>query len=114
MATAVSAVRFGWPAYVVPFLFVLSPTLLMQGDASAILLAAGTAAVGVAAVTAALAGYALKPLLPAARLLIGLAGLGLLLPPEAFADAAWINLAGGALLAVGLAASVVPRRPGPG
>ena len=114
MATAVSAVRFGWPAYVVPFLFVLSPTLLMQGDAPAILLAAGTAAVGVAAVTAALAGYALKPLHPAARLLIGLAGLGLLLPPEAFADAAWINLAGGALLAVGLAASVVPRRPGPG
>ena len=112
MATAVSAVRFGWPAYVVPFLFVLSPTLLMQGDAAAILLAAATAALGVAAVTSALAGYALKPLGPAARLAIGLAGLGLLLPPESFAEAGWINLAGGALLAVGLLISVLPRGAG--
>ena len=40
MATALSAVRFGWPAYVVPFLFVLSPTLLMQGDTVSVLLAA--------------------------------------------------------------------------
>ena len=111
MATAVSAVRFGWPAYVVPFLFVLSPTLLMQGDALAILLAAATAVLGVAAVTAALAGYVLKPLRPPARLLVGVAGLGLLLPPAAFAEAGWINLAGGALLALGLLLSVLPRRP---
>ena len=95
MATALSAVRFGWPAYVVPFLFVLSPTLLMQGDAVSVLLAAATAVLGVAAVTSALAGYALKPLDPAARLAIGTAGLALLLPPEAFAEAGWINLAGG-------------------
>ena len=114
METAVSAVRFGWPAYVVPFLFVLSPTLLMQGDVLAILLAAATAVLGVAAVTAALAGYALKPLRPPARLLIGAAGLGLLLPPEAFAEAGWINLAGGAVLALGLAFSVLLRRPGSG
>ena len=110
MATAVSAVRFGWPAYVVPFLFVLSPTLLMQGPALAILLAAATAVLGVAAVTAALAGYVLKPLRPPARLLVGVAGLGLLLPPAAFAEAGWINLAGGALLALGLLLSVLPRR----
>ena len=110
MATAVSAVRFGWPAYVVPFLFVLSPTLLMQGPALAILLAAATAVLGVAAVTAALAGYVLKPLRPPARLLVCVAGLGLLLPPAAFAEAGWINLAGGALLALGLLLSVLPRR----
>ena len=110
MATALSAVRFGWPAYVVPFLFVLSPTLLMQGDAVSVLLAAATAVLGVAAVTSALAGYALKPLGPAARLAIGAAGLALLLPPEAFAEAGWINLAGAAVLALGLLLSILPRR----
>ena len=114
MATALSAVRFGWPAYVVPFLFVLSPTLLMQGGALEILLAAGTAVLGVAAVTAALAGYALKPLHPVARLAIAIAGLGLLLPPEAFAKAAWINLAGAAVLVLALSISIVSGRAKPG
>ena len=114
MATALSAVRFGWPAYVVPFLFVLSPTLLMQGDSVSVLLAAATAVLGVAAVTSALAGYALKPLGPAARLAIGAAGLALLLPPEAIAEAGWINLAGAAVLALGLMFSVLPRGAGAG
>ncbi len=112
MATAASAVRFGWPAYVVPFLFVLSPTLLMQGEAGDILLAAATAMLGVAAATAALAGYALKPLHPAERLILGAAGLALLLPPAAFAGAGWINLAGGALLALALPLALRPRRAG--
>ncbi|MDE0717830.1 MAG: TRAP transporter fused permease subunit, partial [Rhodospirillaceae bacterium] len=114
MATALSAVRFGWPAYVVPFLFVLSPTLLMQGDAVSVLLAAATAVLGVAAVTSALAGYALKPLDPAARLENGAAGHALLLPPEAFAEAGWINLAGAAVLALGLMFSILPRGAGAG
>lgn len=33
MATGFTAVRLGWIAYVIPFVFVLSPALLMQGDA---------------------------------------------------------------------------------
>ncbi|MCY4065786.1 MAG: TRAP transporter large permease subunit, partial [Rhodospirillaceae bacterium] len=114
VATALSAVRFGWPAYVVPFLFVLSPTLLMQGDMVAVLLAAATAVLGVAAVTSALAGYALKPLGTAMRLAIGIAGLALLLPPEAMAEAGWINLAGGAVLTLALLVSALPRGAGAG
>ena len=31
MRTGLAGVRFGWSAYIVPFLFVSSPTLLMQG-----------------------------------------------------------------------------------
>ena len=64
--------------------------------------------------TSALAGYALKPLSAAARLAIGAAGLALLLPPESFAEASWINLAGGAVLALGLLLSILPRRAGAG
>ena len=33
MATGWAAMRFGWSAYVIPVLFVFSPTLLLIGDA---------------------------------------------------------------------------------
>ena len=32
MKTGLAGVRFGWSAYIVPFLFVMSPNLLMQGN----------------------------------------------------------------------------------
>ena len=39
--------RFGWSAYIVPFLFVMSPTLLMQGSALDVTLAFLTARLGI-------------------------------------------------------------------
>jgi len=110
MATAVSAVRFGWPAYVIPFLFVLSPTLLMKGDVVAIILTTVTAIIGVAAVTAAIAGYLFNPLRPLSRLLIAVSGIALLMPPASFPAAAWLNIAGAALLALSAFLSTFPRR----
>jgi TRAP-type uncharacterized transport system fused permease subunit len=32
MRTGFTAMRFGWTAYIVPFLFIFSPALLLQGD----------------------------------------------------------------------------------
>jgi TRAP-type uncharacterized transport system fused permease subunit len=32
MRTGFAATRFGWSAFVVPFLFVFSPSLLLEGD----------------------------------------------------------------------------------
>jgi len=114
MATAISAVRFGWPAYVIPFLFVLSPTLLMKGDTVSILLATVTAIVGVAAVTAAIAGYLLSALAPVTRLVIGCGGLALLLPPAAFPMALWVNVAGAAALAAGILLSLAMKKAAAG
>jgi TRAP-type uncharacterized transport system fused permease subunit len=36
MKTGWAAVRFGWVAYIIPFLFVRAPSLLMQGDVTTI------------------------------------------------------------------------------
>ena len=47
METGVTAVRLGWIAYIIPFVFVLSPALLGQGSAFQIIEASVTAAIGV-------------------------------------------------------------------
>ena len=110
MATAWTAVRFGWPAYVIPFLFVLSPTLLMKGDFLHVALAVVTALAGVAALTAAIAGFFITVLSPLARVAIGIAGVALVIPHDGFAAAEWVNLAGVALLAAGFAVLLVTAR----
>lgn len=60
METGWTAMRFSWTAYIVPFLFVMSPTLLMQGSAADILLAVATAVVGVWFVSAGMIGFGLR------------------------------------------------------
>jgi TRAP transporter 4TM/12TM fusion protein len=109
MPTAATAVRFGWPAYIIPFLFVLSPTLLMQGSAVAIVLAVATALVGVWAVTAAIAGHLMTRLSLPIRLGFGVAGLALLIPPTAFGLAPWLNVAGGAVIIALILPQVLAR-----
>ena len=47
METAVQAVRLGWTALVVPVMFVMSPSLIMQGKPVNVVFAAVTAFVGV-------------------------------------------------------------------
>jgi TRAP transporter 4TM/12TM fusion protein len=57
MATAWQAMRLGAVLYVVPFMIVYSPELLMMGSWSTILVTSGTAAVGVVCLAAALQGW---------------------------------------------------------
>lgn len=95
MATAWESMRFGWTAYIVPFLFVFSPALLLMGDPAEIALAVSTAVIGVYAISAAFVGWLHGPAGPFRRVLIGLAGIGLLLPPGVGgAQTLWINGAG--------------------
>lgn len=101
MATAWESMRFGWTAYIVPFLFVFSPALLLIGDPTDIVLAVVTAVIGVYAISAAFVGWLHGPVGPARRVLIGVAGLALLLPPGiGGAQTLWINGVGFAVLAV--------------
>ena len=93
MRTALEAVRVGWPAFLVPFLFVASPSLLLAGTATENLIAALTAAGGVALVTAAITGFAAGPLSVPLRLGVATAGLLLLLPPELLPAAPLLYLA---------------------
>ncbi len=80
MQTAFVAMRYGWTAYVIPFLFVLSPTLILKGDTIAIVVDVITAAAGVYLISAAAVGWLHVPLQPLMRLLLILAGSALLVP----------------------------------
>ncbi|MGE0628014.1 MAG: TRAP transporter permease, partial [Hyphomicrobiaceae bacterium] len=57
METALAACRIGWVKFVLPVMFVLSPTLLLIGDPLAIAIDTFTAFVGVYYVTVGIVGY---------------------------------------------------------
>ncbi len=101
MATAWESMRFGWTAYIVPFLFVFSPSLLLLGRPGDILLAVATAIIGVYAISAAFVGWLHGPAGALRRVLIGASGIALLLPPGiGDPQTIWINGAGLVALAV--------------
>jgi TRAP transporter 4TM/12TM fusion protein len=100
MKTGWAAVRFGWVAYIIPFLFVRAPSLLLIGDPMSIAVAILTAVAGVWMVCAAFAGYFTRPLDTASRVGFGLAGLLLFIPAEAMHYGGLTDAAGLALGAV--------------
>ena len=114
LRTGFAAMRFGWLAFVIPFLFVASPTLLMEGSAVAIAADFVTATIGVWFGCIAVMGYFMRPVGVPGRLAFGAAGLALLLPIGALGIGTWTNVAGvvvgTALVAWELAAR---RRGGP-
>ncbi len=57
MQTALSSMRLGWTAYIIPFLFVASPSLLLIGDTSQIAITVTSALIGVWAISVGFAGY---------------------------------------------------------
>ena len=62
METGLTAVRLGWTAFVVPFLFVFAPTLIMVGGGVQVILAVATAIAGVLLASAGMLGYFSRPL----------------------------------------------------
>ncbi len=114
MRTALLAVRYGWPAFLLPFLFVLSPSLLLQGSLVDTALAAATAVLGVWLASVGVGGYFRGPLDVVARFAFAVAGLALLVPANGFAGGMWLN-AGGLALAVIIVLwriyGAVPRPP---
>jgi TRAP transporter 4TM/12TM fusion protein len=87
--------KYTLPAFVVPFVFTLTPAgagVLMQGAPAAIAVASLTAAAGVAAFAVAFGGWISGPATPLERGLAGLAGALLCYA------AAWTDLAGGVLV----------------
>lgn len=113
MRTGFYAMRFSWTAYIVPFLFVFSPTLLMQGSPGAILLAVVTAGIGVWFISAGMIGYGLRRMPVLARVVAVVGGAMLILPHELGLWAWGVNAAGLVLVALVLASEVVGRRAAP-
>jgi len=101
MKTGFEAVRFGWIVFVIPFLFVFSGTLLMNGSPVMIAIDFAMAAVGVWFGASGVMGYSVRHLRPLDRVCYIVTGLCLLMPLETFGIGRWIN-AIGACLAVAL------------
>jgi TRAP-type uncharacterized transport system fused permease subunit len=104
METGWAAVRIGWVKFVLPFMFVLAPTLLMIGKPASIVYDAFTAFFGVYYVTVAIVGYFQRTVGAVLRVVMFVAGLAAFLPDShigivmpGFISAAGL-LVGGAVL----------------
>ncbi len=97
MKTGWTAVRFGWIAYIIPFLFVRAPSLLLEGSLASVIWAVITSLIGVWFVCAAFAGYATRILSMPMRIGFGIAGLLLFIPADAMTHGIWTDIIGLAL-----------------
>ena len=84
----------GWSTFILPFLFVLTPSLLMDGTWIEIVLNFSRVLFGIWLGTMAAVGFALAPLARVGRLLYAVASIAIVLPPESFQGAVLINAAG--------------------
>jgi len=100
----------GWSTILLPFLFVLTPSLLMNGSAPEIVLNLARVLFGIYLGTAAVVGFSLGPLSRLWRMLYGVVALAVVLPPESFAGAIWINAIGVTLAVVLLGYGHAQRR----
>ena len=94
VAVGWASVRMSWVAFLVPFLFVYQPAILMQGSTPEILLTALGAVVAVPLITGSLVGFALKRLNVVHRALWLVLGLLIFMPFNYFGR-------GGAVLDLG-------------
>src|SRR5438874_2179878 len=94
----------GWSTFILPFLFVLTPSLLIDGPSYLIAWNFCRILFGLFVGTAAIVGFALTRLTTPARLLYGALSLPIVLPPESFAGGYYVHFAG---IAAGIALLVI-------
>ncbi|OGA57169.1 MAG: C4-dicarboxylate ABC transporter permease [Betaproteobacteria bacterium RIFCSPLOWO2_12_FULL_67_28] len=112
MRTGFVAMRLGWTAYIVPFLFMFSPALLLQGGSTTeTVVAIATAIIGVWLISAGMVGYLAGPMVLWLRIGFVLSGICLLIPDQIADWAFWTDMTGA--IAGGLmVACQVLLRPG--
>jgi TRAP transporter 4TM/12TM fusion protein len=94
MKTGWAAVRFGWVAYIIPFMFVRAPSLLMEGDPLTVGIAFATGLGGVWMVCVGFAGYCFRIIDLPTRIGFAIAGLLLFIPAGAMQYGVWTDIAG--------------------
>ncbi|MCB1435901.1 MAG: TRAP transporter fused permease subunit [Rhodobiaceae bacterium] len=75
LATGFAAMRIGWASFILPFVFVASPALLLEGSWGEIAATFSLSIAGIGAVTAAMVGFWSRPLGLAARAALMLLGV---------------------------------------
>lgn len=112
MRTALESCRLGWVAYIVPFLFVYSPALLMQGSIAEIVTACATGLIGICLISATAIGFSVRPIGLLERVLYAVAGCALLAHiSENLWSSLALNGAGAALALVLVARDLKYRSP---
>ena len=106
MRTGFGAMRFGWSAFVIPFLFVYSPSLLFRAGPAETAIDVATALGAVWLIAAGFTGYSLRLIAGIERAAYVVAGACLLIPVAMFDGSHFFNLAG---LALGAALLVFDR-----
>ncbi|NCW07428.1 MAG: TRAP transporter fused permease subunit [Rhodobacterales bacterium] len=101
MRTALEAVRIGWPAYLIPFIFVATPELLLNGSLPMILIVFLKSLIGVAIITSGIVGFWKVGLNSFERLLLMISGIVVLLPLSLANEIAWLFF-GSVLLTCGV------------
>jgi TRAP transporter 4TM/12TM fusion protein len=97
MATGWTAMRFGWSSYIVPFLFVYSPAILLKGSLGDIVMVMASSLAGIWLICAAMTGFFTRVLSLPVRLGFVLTGVMLLMPHQVSGLMLWVNIAGAAL-----------------
>jgi TRAP transporter 4TM/12TM fusion protein len=94
----------GWSTFILPFLFVLTPSLLMDGPTYLIVWNFCRILFGLFVGTAGIVGFGLTRLALPSRLLYATLALLIVLPPESFAGGYYVNVVG---IAAGIALLIV-------
>ena len=110
MHTGFLATRFGWSAFVVPFLFVFSPSLLLEGNPLALIHDVATALAGVWMVSVGLIGFLHRQLSRPARTLVIIGGLALLIPAGSFTGGLWTDVGGAVIGLFSIGREIIATR----
>jgi TRAP transporter 4TM/12TM fusion protein len=108
--TGWSATRMSWCGYFIPFMFVYSPELVMQGNPLAIVLNVAIVLLGILMGTIAVVGYFQARVPHPYRFVYGVIALMLLTQPTMFSSAFWLNAVGFIGAAAGLAREIARGR----
>lgn len=109
--TSVEAMKLAWPAYIVPFLFLFAPSLILQDTPLRVIWALLTAVIGIYMVTAGMVGFMRRQLGLGMRTLLILGGMLALVPEGLFAGGIWTDAAGLSIVAVYIFLELLRRAP---
>ena len=111
LSTGISAMRVGWAAFIIPFVFVATPATLMMGGIVEIGLAVATSALGIVGVTIGIVGFWARKLDLLLRLVAVVLGF-FALPMGFLPVAEWIHFAASAGVVVFVVALSFRNRGG--
>jgi len=97
--TSWSAMKLAWTAYIVPFLFIFAPSLLLDGSALQVVWALTTATIGIFMTTAGIVGYFRSRIDLAQRVIMVVGGILTLIPAGLFEGGIYTDIVGVAIFA---------------